>query len=130
MNQYINRHITNEEVIQELIKLAHIIKKSKEEGNELGLDSDEQAFYSAIIKPEGIKEFYEDETLIKITHELTEQLRKNQTIDWQKKKQARAKMKVDIKKLLKKYKYPPDDQQEAIDTIITQCENWADNLEY
>ena len=130
MNQYINRHITNEEVIQELIKLAHAMKKSKEEGNELGLDEDEQAFYSAIIKPEGIKDFYENEELIQLTHELTEKLRKNQTIDWQKKKQARAKMKVDIKKLLKKYKYPPDEQKEAINIIITQCENWADNLVY
>ncbi|RAP50967.1 MAG: deoxyribonuclease HsdR [Methanosphaera sp. rholeuAM74] len=130
MNQYINRHITNEEVIQELINLAHIIKKSKEEGNELGLDSDEQAFYSAIIKPEGIRDFYEDETLIQITQELTEELRKNQTIDWQKKKQARSKMKMIVKKLLAKYDYPPDDRKEAIDIIITQCENWADNLEY
>ena len=130
MNQYINRHITNEEVIQELINLAHAMKKSKEEGNELGLDDDEQAFYSAIIKPEGIKDFYENEELINLTHELTEKLRKNQTIDWQKKKQARAKMKVDIKKLLKKYKYPPDEQKEAIDIIITQCENWADNIVY
>ena len=49
---------------------------------------------------------------------------------WKKKKQARAKMKVDIKKLLKKYKYPPDEQKEAIDIIITQCENWADNIVY
>ena len=130
MNQYINRHITNEEVIQELINLAHAMKKSKEEGNELGLDDDEQAFYSAIIKPQGIKDFYENEDLINLTHELTEKLRKNQTIDWQKKKQARAKMKVDIKKLLKKYKYPPDEQKEAIDIIITQCENWADNIVY
>ena len=130
MNQYINRHITNEEVIQELIKLAHMIKKSKEEGNELGLDDDEQAFYSAIVKPEGIKDFYENDELIQLTHELTEQLRKNQTIDWQKKKQARATMKVNIKRLLKKYKYPPDEQKEAIEIIITQCENWADNIVY
>jgi len=130
MNQYLNRHITNEEVIQEMINIAHIIKRSEEEGNKLGLDADEQAFYSAIIKPEGIKDFYKNEELIQLTHELTEQLRKNQTIDWQKKKQARAKMKVNIKKLLKKYKYPPDEQKEAIETIITQCENWADNLEY
>jgi len=130
MNQYINRHITNEEVIQELIKLAHMIKKSKEEGNELGLDDDEQAFYSAIVKPEGIKDFYQNDELIQLTHELTEQLRKNQTIDWQKKKQARATMKVNIKRLLKKYKYPPDEQKEAIEIIITQCENWADNIVY
>ena len=130
MNQYINRHITNEEVIQELIELAHLMKKSKEEGNELGLDDDEQAFYSAIVKPEGIRDFYENETLIKITHELTEELRRNQTVDWQKKESARAKMKVIIKRLLAKYDYPPDEQKEAIDTIITQCENWADNLEY
>ena len=107
-----------------------MIKKSKEEGNELGLDDDEQAFYSAIVKPEGIKDFYQNDELIQLTHELTEQLRKNQTIDWQKKKQARATMKVNIKRLLKKYKYPPDEQKEAIEIIITQCENWADNIVY
>ena len=63
MNQYLNRHITNEEVIQEMINIAHIIKRNEEEGNELGLDADEQAFYSAIIKPEGIKDFYKNEEL-------------------------------------------------------------------
>lgn len=130
MNQYINRHITNEEVIQELINIARIIKKSKEEGNELGLDDDEQAFYSAIVKPEGIRDFYEDETLIQITHELTEQLRKNQTIDWQRKESARSNMRSIVKRLLAKYDYPPNERQEALDIILTQCENWADNIEY
>lgn len=130
MNQYINRHITNEEVIQELINLAHLMKKSKEEGNKLNLDDDEQAFYSAIVKPEGIRDFYEDETLIQITHELTEQLRKNQTIDWQRKESARSNMRSIVKRLLAKYDYPPNERQEALDIILTQCENWADNIEY
>lgn len=130
MNRYINGHITNEEVIQELIKLAHDIKRSKEEGNELGLDDDEQAFYSAIVKPEGIRDFYEDETLIKMTQELTEQLRKNQTIDWTKKESSRADMRSIIKRLLKKYDYPPKDRKKVLEKIIRQCENWADNLDY
>ena len=128
MNKYINGHITNEEVIQELIELAKEIKRKQEEGNELGLNEDEEAFYYAIVKPEGIKDFYTDDTLIKMTQELTDKLRKNQTIDWRKKKKARAKMKMIIKSLLKEYDYPPKGRDEAMEFIIRQCENWADNL--
>ena len=127
MNRYINGLITNEEVIQELLNIAKQIAKSKEEGNELGLTTDELAFYDALTKPAAIKDFYENDELIAITKELTETLRKNKTIDWQKKDSARAKMRMMIKKLLKAHKYPPEGMDDAVRTVMTQCELWTDN---
>ena len=127
MNRYINGMITNEEVIEELLNIAKQIAKAKEEGNELGLTSDELAFYDALTKPAAIKDFYENEELIAITKELTETLRKNKTIDWQKKESARAKMRMMIKKLLKAHKYPPEGMDDAVQTVMTQCELWSDN---
>ncbi len=127
MNRYINGLITNEEVIQELLNIAKQIAKAKEEGNELGLTTDELAFYDALTKPTAIKDFYENDELIAITKELTETLRKNKTIDWQKKDSARAKMRMIIKKLLKAHKYPPEGMEDAVQTVMTQCELWADN---
>lgn len=128
MNQYLNGMLTNEEVIEEMMKLAKQIKEAGEEGKSLGLTADELAFYDALTKPQAIKDFYKNEELIAIAKELTETLRKNKTIDWQKKDSARARMRMMIKKLLKTHKYPPDDQPEAIEAVMTQCELWADNL--
>ncbi len=127
MNRYINGMITNEEVIEELLNIAKQIAKAKEEGNELGLTTDELAFYDALTKPAAIKDFYENDELIAITKELTETLRKNKTIDWQKKASARAKMRMMIKKLLKAHKYPPEGMDDAVQTVMTQCELWTDN---
>jgi type I restriction enzyme R subunit len=129
MNAYINGLITNEEVITELMKLANDIAEAKQAGDSLGLSQDELAFYDALTKPQAIKDFYKNDELIAITKELTETLRKNKTIDWQKKESARARMRYLIKKLLKKYKYPPKGMTDAIDTVMTQCELWTDNNE-
>ena len=126
MNQYLNGMLTNEEVIQEMMNLAKQIKEADEEGKALGITTDELAFYDALTKPQAIKDFYQNEELIAITKELTETLQKNKTIDWQKKDSARAKMRMMIKKLLKVHKYPPDNQPEAIDAVMVQCELWAD----
>lgn len=128
MNKYLNGLLTNEQVIEELINLAKQIAVAKEEGNDLGLSSDELAFYDALTKPQAVKDFYENDELIAITKELTDALRKNKTIDWQLKEQARAKMKMMIKRLLKKHSYPPESEQDAIETIMTQCELWTDNV--
>ncbi len=126
MNRYVNGLITNEEVIQELLNLAQQIASAHKEGEKLGLTSDELAFYDALTRPRAIKDFYENEQLIAITKDLTETLRKNRTIDWQKRESARANMRIIIKKLLKKYKYPPEGMNDAINTVMNQCELWAD----
>lgn len=129
LNRYLNGMLTNEEVIDELLKLAKQISVAKQEGEQLGLTADELAFYDALTKPQAIKDFYENDELIAITKELTETLRKNRTVDWQKKESARAKMRMIIKKLLKKHKYPPEGMEDAVQTVMTQCELWVDNME-
>ena len=121
--------LTNEEVIAEMLKLAKQIAADKQEGEKLGLTADELAFYDALVKPLAIKDFYENEELISITKELADTLRKNRTIDWQKRESARAKMRMIIKKLLKKHKYPPEGMDDAVQTVITQCELWTDNYD-
>lgn len=128
LNAYLNGMLTNEEVIEEMLKLAKQIAAAKNEGNELGLSSEELAFYDALTKPQAIKDFYENDELIAITKELTDTLRKNKTIDWQKRESARAKMRMMIKKLLKKHKYPPEGMDDAVQTVMAQCELWTDNI--
>ena len=118
--------ITNEEVIEELLNLAKLITDAQKEGNKLGLTADELAFYDALTKPQAIKDFYENEELIAITKELADTLRKNRTIDWQKKESARARMRMLIKKLLRDHRYPPDGMDDAVQTVMLQCEMWAD----
>ena len=127
MNRYLNGILTNEQVIEELLNLAKQIAAAHQEGQALGLTADELAFYDALTKPQAIKDFYENEELIAITKELADTLRKNRTIDWQKRESARAKMRMMIKKLLKKHKYPPEGMEDAVQTVMTQCELWTDN---
>lgn len=127
LNAYLNGMLTNEEVIEEMLNLAKQIAAAQKEGDQLGLTADELAFYDALTKPQAIKDFYENEELIAITKELADTLRRNKTIDWQKRESARAKMRMLIKKLLKKHKYPPEGMEDAVQTVMTQCELWTDN---
>ena len=127
MNAYLNGMLTNEQVIEELLNLAKQIAAAHKEGDQLGLTADELAFYDALTKPQAIKDFYENEELIAITKELADTLRKNRTIDWQKRDSARARMRMMIKRLLKKHRYPPEGMDDAVQTVMTQCELWTDN---
>mgnify|MGYP001085158691 FL=1 len=129
MNAYLNGMLTNEEVIEELKKMAAEIAAAVDSSNQLGLSVEEVAFYDALTKPQAVKDFYDNDQLVAITKELTEMLRSNRTVDWQKKETARAKMRSMVKRLLKKYKYPPEGQEEALETVISQCEMWTDNTE-
>lgn len=126
MNRYLNGMLTNEEVIQELLKLAKDMAAASAEGEALGLNAEELAFYDALTKPQAIKDFYEHEELIAITKELTDLLRKNRTIDWQKKESARAGMRRLVKRLLRRHKYPPEGMEDAVQTVMSQCEMWTD----
>ena len=126
MNRYLNGMLTNEEVIQELLDLARKIQDAKKAGEELGLSADELAFYDALTKPRAIRDFYENEELIALTKELADTLRRNGTIDWQRRDSARAKMRMLIKRLLKRHRYPPEGMEDAVHTVMTQCELWAD----
>ena len=119
--------LTNEQVIEELLNLAKQMATANKEGEQLGLTADELAFYDALTKPQAIKDFYENTELIAITKELADTLRKNRTIDWQKRDSARAKMRMMIKRLLKRHRYPPEGMDDAVQTVMTQCELWTDN---
>lgn len=127
MKAYLNGMLSNEEVIAELIKMAKEMASAQAEGDAMGLSGEELAFYDALTRPEAVKDFYQNEELVAMTRELTDMLRKNRTIDWQKKESARAGMRRMVKKLLKKYKYPPEGMEDAIATVIGQCEMWTDN---
>lgn len=119
MNAYYNGHISNDEVIKELLEAAELIAKVHQVDDALGLTQEELALYDALTKPQAVKDFYENETLVAMTRELTKMLRKNRTIDWQKKETARATIRKMVKRLLKKYKYPPEQYEDAIDTVIS-----------
>ena len=129
LSNYLKGLLTNEEVVEELIKLAEQIKNSDKEGESLGLTAEEKAFYDALSTPEGVRQAYSDEEFISMTKELTEELQKNRTIDWNRKASARAKMRVMVKRLLKKYKYPPKHAEKALETVMRQCEHWVDQEE-
>ena len=129
INSYLNGMLSNEQVIEELLNMAKQIATANKEGDALGLTPDELAFYDALTKPQAIKDFYQNNELVAITKELTETLRKNRTIDWQKRDSARAKMRMMIKRLLRKHKYPPEGMEDAVQTVMTQCELWTDNNE-
>ena len=128
MKRYLNGMITNEEVINEMLKIAKLIREAQEAGEKLGLTADELAFYDALTKPQAVKDFYENEELIAITKELADKLRQNRTIDWQKRDSARAKMRMMIRKLLKDHRYPPEGMDDAVTTVMSQCELWADSI--
>lgn len=129
LSNYLKGLLTNEEVIQELLKMAQQMKHAEDEDNDLGLTSEEKALYDALSTPEGVRQAYSDEEFVALTKELTEVLHTNRTIDWNRKESARAKMRVLVKRLLKKYKYPPEGAKKALETVMRQCDHWADDDE-
>ncbi len=130
LSRYLKGLITNEEVIQELLKLAQEMTSAENDGDKMGLSQEEKAFYDALTRPEAVRDFYENDQLVALTKELTETLRKNRTIDWSRRESARANMRRLVKRLLKKYNYPPEKVADALETVLRQCEQWADNEDY
>lgn len=126
VNGYLNGMLTNAEVIEELLNMAKEMMAERKEGKDLGLSQEELAFYDALTKPQAVKDFYDNEELIAITRELTEAMRQNATIDWQRKESARAGMRRAIKRLLRHHRYPPEGMEDAMETVMAQCELWAD----
>ena len=127
LNRYINGLLTNEEVIQELLKMAQEMMEAEQQGNDLGLSNEEKAFYDALTRPQAVKDCYSNEQLVSLTKDLTDMLRKNRTIDWNRREAERANMRRLVKRLLKKYKYPPEDTEDAMNIVLKQCEQWAEN---
>ena len=129
MKKYNNRLITSAEVIEELLNLSREVVEAKSEGMEKGLTDDEYAFYDALVKDPNVLKEMQDEVLIQLAHELTETVRKNRTVDWDKKESARAFMRREIKRLLRKYHYPPTKADEAVQTVVLQAELMGENIE-
>jgi type I restriction enzyme R subunit len=129
VSQYQKRAITSAEVIDELIKLAKEIKKARNRGEGLNLNEDELAFYDALAQNESARDVMGDERLCIIAHELLEKVKSNVTIDWELRESARAKIRVMVKHILRKYGYPPDLERAATQLVLEQaevlCETWG-----
>ena len=111
-----------EKIIQEMINLKNEIEKELAAGNEYNLSPEEKAFFDALGNDPQIKELMKDETLVKIAKELVDIINDNMTIDWDIRKDARARMRYEIKKLLIKYDYPPIKREDAVQLVIKQAE--------
>ncbi len=123
-----NRSITTAQAIQQLVELAEEINKHSARGNELGLSSDEIAFYDAITQNGSAVLEIGDETLRELTHKLVETVKSKAKLDWTKRETVRAEMRAAVKRLLKKYKYPPDRQESAVSLVLEQAELLAQDL--
>ena len=111
-----------QKIIEELINLKNEIEEELKAGNEFNLSSEEKAFFDALGDDPEVKELMKDEILVQIAKELVETVNSNMTIDWDIRKDARAKMRIEIKKLLIKYNYPPNKSEKAVQTVIRQAE--------
>jgi type I restriction enzyme R subunit len=123
--KYQNRTIQSAQVIADLIDLAKDIKKEVAKGEDMNLSDDEKAFYDALAENESAIKELGDEVLMKMAEELAEKIKKEATIDWTMRKNKQAKLRIEVKKLLKKYNYPPDKQEAATRTVIEQAERVA-----
>jgi len=126
LRKYHNRAIETAQVIEELLTMAGDFKDALDRNEELGLSSDEVAFYDAVAERPEVLKTMGDATLKQLATELTEQLRRSTTVDWQVRDSVRAKMRILIKRLLKKYKYPPEGQEAAVTRVLEQAEALAD----
>ncbi len=128
LKRYQNNLLTTAEIIQELINIAKQIKEADKEGEKLGLNNDEVAFYNALEVNDSAVQVLGDETLKDIAREIADKIRANATLDWTIRESARAKLMVIVRRTLTKWGYPPDKQQRAIDTVLKQAELLADSL--
>ena len=123
IQRYQNRSIETAQVMEELIQMAKKFKEAADRGTDLGLNNDELAFYDALANNEESVRELGDETLKKIAHELAESLRNNVSVDWAVRDNVRAKLRLMVKRILRKYKYPPVKQEEAVQLVLEQAES-------
>jgi type I restriction enzyme, R subunit len=130
IRRYQNRSIETAQVMEELIAMAKKFREAANRGEELGLRDDEVKFYDALANNESAVRELQDETLKKIAQELTQSLRENLTVDWSERESVRAKLRLMVKRILKKYKYPPDQADAAVELVLAQAqalgEEWGE----
>ncbi len=127
IKRYQNRSIETAQVMEELVEMAKKFREAANRGVLLGLTDDEVKFYDALATNESAVRELTDETLKKIAHELTENLRKNITVDWSQRESVRASLRLMVKRILRKYKYPPDLQDGAVDLVLQQAETMGES---
>ena len=120
--RYQNRSIETAQVMEELLEMARKFREAASRGQTLGLSDDEVRFYDALANNESAVRELTDETLKKIAHELTENLRQNLGVDWSERESVRAKLRLMVKRILRKYKYPPDHADGAVELVLQQAE--------
>ena len=129
IRRYQNRSIETAQVMEELIAMAKKFREAAGRGESLGLGDDEVKFYDALANNESAVRELQDETLKKIAQELTANLRENLTVDWSERESVRAKLRLMVKRILRKYKYPPDLADSAVELVLEQAESlgqkWA-----
>ncbi len=129
LRKYHNRAIAAAQVIEELIAIAKEMRDAQRRGEKLGLTEDEAAFYDALAANESAVEVLGDETLKRIAQELVDRVRKSVTVDWSRRENARAQLRVLVKRILRKYGYPPDKQEQATQLVLEQtevlCQDWV-----
>ena len=129
LRRYQNRAIETAQVIEELIALARQMREAHARGDELGLNEDELAFYDALETNDSAVKVLGDDVLKTIARELADTVRKNVTIDWTMRDSVRAQLRVLVKRILRKYGYPPDKQEKATQIVLEQTEvlseGWA-----
>jgi type I restriction enzyme R subunit len=121
VQRYQNRSIEAAQVMEELVQMAKKFREAAARGEQLGLTEDEVRFYDALANNESAVRELTDETLKKIAHELAENLRKNLTVDWSARESVQAKLRLMVKRILRKYKYPPDQQEAAVELVLQQA---------
>ena len=127
VKKYHNNAVDTTKVIQELIELAKQIRQDRDKRNTINLTDEELAFYDALSDNESARTLMDDITLQQIAKELTQAIRANLTVDWSVRKSVQAKMRIIVKKLLKKYKYPPDETSHAVDVVLEQTKLMCTN---
>jgi type I restriction enzyme, R subunit len=127
ITRYQNRSIETAQVMEELVAMAKKFREAASRGDALGLTEDEVRFYDALANNESAVRELTDETLKKIAHELTENLRQNLSVDWSERESVRAKLRLMVKRILRKYKYPPDMQDAAVELILQQAQALGDS---
>ena len=125
LDKYQNRAIEAAHVIEELIQMAKEFKKDLNKAKEMNLNESEVAFYDALSDNQSAKKMMSDEILVKIAREVAEKLRKNVTVDWSVKESVRARLRLIVKNLLKKYGYPPDAEIKAVELVLMQAEQFS-----
>ena len=128
LDEFLKQHYDEEmnKVIEELLEMARDIVEADKIGESIGLTEEEASFYHALTSPDIIKDLYENETLIEMARELTNELKENESIDWQHKQSGRARMRSIVRRLLRKYDYPPQEVKEALEIVLKQCQHWTE----